>query len=65
MATTPVATTYVAGDDPSRLKDAAAYLGLDRARRPTARVREAAQTLFSDTTLEAARMVRTILAFVI
>eukprot|EP00567_Pseudictyota_dubia_P010408 CAMPEP_0197441384 /NCGR_PEP_ID=MMETSP1175-20131217/7661_1 /TAXON_ID=1003142 /ORGANISM="Triceratium dubium, Strain CCMP147" /LENGTH=46 /DNA_ID= /DNA_START= /DNA_END= /DNA_ORIENTATION= len=38
---TPVASTYVAGDDPSRLKDAAAYLGLDKGRRRTTRVREA------------------------
>ena len=53
--TTQVASTYVAGDDPSRLKDAAAYLGLDRARRPTGRVREAGSLLF-DTTLESARM---------
>jgi len=54
---TPVASTYVAGDDPSRLKDAAAYLGLDRARRPTTyRVREAVGSLLSDTTLESARM---------
>ena len=58
MSSTPVATTYVAGDDPSRLKDAAAYLGLDRARQPTARVRQSAQSLLLDTTLEAARMVR-------
>lgn len=59
MSTTPVANTYVAGEDPSRLKDAAAYLGLNRARLPTAQVREAVGSLFSDTTLEAARMVRT------
>mmetsp|Transcript_19878 Transcript_19878/g.40404 ORF Transcript_19878/g.40404 Transcript_19878/m.40404 type:complete len:88 (-) Transcript_19878:2056-2319(-) len=59
MSATPTANTYVAGDDPSRLRDAAAYLGLDRARRPTARVREVANSLLSDTTLESARMVRT------
>ena len=53
---TPVASTYVAGDDPSRLRDAAAYLGLDRARRRTTRVREAVSILLSDTTLESARM---------
>ena len=53
---TPVASTYVAGDDPSRLKDAAAYLGLDRARRPTNKVREAVGSLLLDTTLESARM---------
>lgn len=55
---TPVASTYVAGDDPSRLKDAAAYLGLDKAqaRRPTTRVREAVGSLLSDTTMESARM---------
>mmetsp|Transcript_1650 Transcript_1650/g.4411 ORF Transcript_1650/g.4411 Transcript_1650/m.4411 type:complete len:583 (-) Transcript_1650:117-1865(-) len=52
----PVASTYVAGDDPSRLKDAAAYLGLDRARRPTAKVREAVSSLLFDSTLESARM---------
>lgn len=58
-APTPVASTYVAGEDESRLQRTAEALGLSNARMPLRPVREAVTSVFetlSDSTLEAARM---------